>query len=263
MAKTSAVPMALKERGLIGVLSHVNSILFGDARFNRSASTVDMRNSHLMFPKTLDNLLLQTIPSFSLKKIELVVKEASQKFKSDANEPKPISVFPGQWDSGVELQILLYSLIRLTKPNVVVETGTANGKSAAAICAALSRNRFGHLWSFDVLDTTAPLVNDKHRNFLTLVKTDGKSTTLKKEIMRIEAKNGFSIFLHDSDHSYPNQISDYEIALDLGFDVILSDDVDASLAFCDFANDAGFVYLDAPKFIGLVSASALSEKRKG
>jgi predicted O-methyltransferase YrrM len=263
VAKSSAVPMALRERGFRGVLSHLNSVFFGDARFNRSASTVDMRSAHLNFPKTLNILLSQTFPTTNIKKIDLFLNEAKAQIKKHSPASQTISTFPGQWDSGVELQILLYSIIRLTRPDVVVETGTANGKSTAAICAALSKNKSGHLWSFDVLDTTAPLVSDKHRKFLTLVKIDGKSSSLKKEIAKLKSKKGFSVFLHDSDHSYPNQISDYEIALSRGFDLILSDDIDASLAFCDFANSAGSVFLDAPKFIGLVSSFSIHEKRSG
>lgn len=44
--------------------------------------------------------------------------------------------------------------------------------------------------------------------------------------------------------------SDYRLAKEIGFDYILSDDIDTSLAFCDFAGRAGHVFYDAPKFIG-------------
>jgi hypothetical protein len=36
-----------------------------------------------------------------------------------------------------------------------------------------------------------------------------------------------SIFLHDSDHSYISQQTDYSVAENSGFDLILSDDIDA------------------------------------
>ena len=263
MAKSSAIPYAFRGQGLKGIVAHLSSIVLGDAKFNRAASTIDMRQAYLKFPRSLRELLLQTCPNFKVNEVDAILKEAQVQVKRNTSQLQSASSFPEQWDSGVEMQILLYSLIRLTQPAVVIETGTANGKSTAAICLALSKNRLGHVWSFDVLETTAPLVNNKHRNFLTLVKTDGKSSTLRKEIARIKPERGFSIFLHDSDHSYPNQLSDYTTAQSLGFDLILSDDIDASLAFCDFANAAGSAFLDAPKFIGVVSNTKLSEMSKG
>jgi predicted O-methyltransferase YrrM len=43
----------------------------------------------------------------------------------------------------------LYGLVRLTKPGVVVETGTHVGDSAEAIGEALKANGFGHLYTCD------------------------------------------------------------------------------------------------------------------
>jgi predicted O-methyltransferase YrrM len=56
--------------------------------------------------------------------------------------------------SAIELEIgeLLYSLIRATKPEVVVETGTNKGFSGLMIADALRANGRGHLHTIDHLD---------------------------------------------------------------------------------------------------------------
>jgi len=247
MAKSSALPFVLRESGFRGFLGHISSVIFGDPKFNRPASSIDMRNAGLNFLPSLEGMIIQLCPNIPLNEIKTTILEADESIRiQDASLQK----FPKQWDSGRQLKLLLYVLVRLNKPNVVVETGTANGSSAAAICAALSKNGTGHLWSFDVLESSAPQVQNSHRNFLTLMRVNGKSDTLKREVARLKTTSGFSIFLHDSDHSYPNQISDYQTAKNLGFNLLISDDVDASLAFTNFARENGIVLLDGSKFIG-------------
>lgn len=74
---------------------------------------------------------------------------------------------------------------------------------------------------------------------------------MRKHIASLPRGSGLQIFLHDSDHSYPNQMSDYETAKELGFNLLVSDDVDASLAFCDFSGKEGSIMLDGSKIIGV------------
>ncbi len=253
MTKSSAIPYAFREGGLKGALAHLASVIFGDTKFNRSASTVDMRKSNLQIRTSARALLEEAFPETSLKKIELIVKEAERNIEQlqEISHRKP--AFPDHWDSGWELQTFLYCSIRITKPKIVVETGTANGKSTAAICAALAKNKVGHVWSFDVLESNAPYVSDDHRGYLTLIKTDGTSSKLMDRLNKITSTEGFKIFFHDSDHSYPNQYSDYLIASKKKFDLLISDDIDASLAFCDFAESLGFAVLDSKKFFGFLA----------
>ena len=256
MAKSYALPYAVRGLGIKGGISHLSSVVFGDARFNRPSSSVDMRRSNLKFCLTSRDLIIEAFPKATLKEIDLVLVEAQREVKRALKNEQQKSDFPSYWDSGQDLQVFLYSSIRLARPKYVIETGTANGKSTSAICAALLKNRYGHLWSFDVLNSEAPYVTKLQRKHLTLVKYDGKGSTLRNEIRKIIESDDCKIFFHDSDHSYPNQFSDYRIASDFGFDLLISDDVDASMAFCDFANSAGSVALDSSKFIGFVSNPA-------
>jgi hypothetical protein len=132
----------------------------------------------------------------------------------------------------------------------VVETGTANGASANSIAGALEANNFGKLFTFDVEISGAPLVSKELRKRIEFVQTDGTDSFLHKHMASRMPRNGTSLFLHDADHSYLGQMQDYFVAKDLGFNFIFSDDIDTSLAFCDFAGSAGKVFFDAPKFIG-------------
>jgi predicted O-methyltransferase YrrM len=51
----------------------------------------------------------------------------------------------------------IYVIIRVLKPNIIVETGVANGASSFYILLALKRNKKSHLFSIDFpnLDSTA------------------------------------------------------------------------------------------------------------
>lgn len=50
----------------------------------------------------------------------------------------------------IEAADFLWGLTRYFKPNIVVETGTYYGFSAASIALALAQNNRGHIWSIDI-----------------------------------------------------------------------------------------------------------------
>jgi predicted O-methyltransferase YrrM len=49
----------------------------------------------------------------------------------------------------IEVGIFLYSLVRLMKPDIVIETGTSHCHSALYLAQGLSDNRKGHLYTID------------------------------------------------------------------------------------------------------------------
>jgi hypothetical protein len=164
--------------------------------------------------------------------------------------------FPERWNSGRNLQYLLGAMIILLKPRVVAETGSANGASALAICFGLDHNKLGHLWSFDIESNTGQLVPDFLRSRVSFIQVSGDEKDFRKNLQDLDLDSTPSIFLHDADHSYLGQESDYRLAKEMGFDYILSDDIDTSLAFCDFAGSDGQIFYDAPKFIGVVKKNS-------
>lgn len=161
MPNRRGISLSIQKRGIPGLLSHVASFFFGDPRFNRSASTVDMRLAQLTFVHNVEGLIRQACHIGDDSLIRNYINEAEAAInENERNLNKPL-VHPTNWDSGKSLQILMYVCIRILKPNIVIETGTANGRSAAAIASALSANKFGHLWSYDVLNTSAPYIHEK------------------------------------------------------------------------------------------------------
>ena len=257
MSRNRTISVALRFGGLRAGLAHISARVLGDPRFLRPASSIDFRHFGLTPSSTLEQFIKVLLPSKTAADIQSALQESivgiNGLMAASSEEP----TFPERWNSGRNLQYLLSAMVILLKPGVVVETGSANGASAAAICFALDRNQKGHLWSYDIESTVGQLVPNSLRSRVSFIKVSGLESDFRSELRKLNLNSGPSIFLHDSDHSYIGQKSDYTLASKLGFDYILSDDVDASLAFCDFSRDVGHVFFDMPKFIGAVVGSKL------
>jgi GT2 family glycosyltransferase len=141
---------------------------------------------------------------------------------------------------------LLYHIIRWLKPDIVVETGVANGVTSTVILSAMEANNKGKLYSIDWPGTedltfvpagkqTGWMVPEHLRRRWTL--EIGRSE--EKLVPRLEELEEIDIFLHDSDHSYETMMYEYKAAWPYlainGF--LLSDDVKMNTAFCEFAKD--------------------------
>jgi predicted O-methyltransferase YrrM len=251
MGRNKAIYSAYKQGGIGMALAHLSGRVFGISKFLRPASTIDFRKAELKSAKSARELISLLITNH--KDIDSALEAAKKLLILNLPQKTGKLHEPSRWNSGLELQQILIALVILTKPEVVVETGTANGASAAAILAGLEYNKAGHLWSFDIKPANPVLVDESLKQRATFVKVSGKENDLLKQLLDIKKSNkGFSIFLHDADHSFLGQQSDYKLAKNNGFDLILSDDIDASLAFCEFAKAQGVTLYDAPKFIGAV-----------
>ena len=151
-----------------------------------------------------------------------------------------------------------YSLVRALSPAVVVETGVCNGFSTLSILAALDMNGTGRLYSIDCpfhADESlseyrqetfdeyggAAIPRDKSPGWIipeTLRSrwdlTIGKS---QRELPKLLAKlAGIDLFVHDSEHSHPCMMFEYELAYEwLNKDgLLLSDDIGWNNAFDTF-----------------------------
>lgn len=94
----------------------------------------------------------------------------------------------------------LYDLVLREKPTVMVETGYANGLSAMHILAAMDLNGIGTLYSvesFTFQDVFHPR----------LIYKRGLSRDVLPTI-----PGPWDCFLHDSDHSYANQVFEFSYA---------------------------------------------------
>lgn len=123
-----------------------------------------------------------------------------------------------------------YAVVRLMRPNVVLETGVHDGLSSALILRAMSRNEEGCLVSIDLPDINLPMGVDgpgwlipeelKSRWQLCL----GDSRRMLPVVARKHAP--IDIFIHDSDHSAEFQTFEYRTVRPLlaGDGALLGDD---------------------------------------
>ena len=133
----------------------------------------------------------------------------------------------------------LYIIVRLEKPDIVVETGVFNGYSSYAILKAMQLNRNGYLYSVDLpspnLNGRKPgwIVPDELKNRWT-VKL-GKSSDILGPLLDILPQ--VDIFLHDSEHTYVNMLREYETVWHTlkTSGLLLSHDIAQSMAFRDFS----------------------------
>jgi len=151
-------------------------------------------------------------------------------------------------------RIFLYCFVRLTKPNLVVETGVYYGGNSSFVLEALELNKHGRLIGVDLPHHSMsnhqranrhPWVGESElyssKNQPGMIIPDYLNSRFKiqigdsvDEINKIEEKVDF--FIHDSEHTYRHVENELSAAKELRrFDgMILVDDVDWSNAFYDF-----------------------------
>ena len=110
-------------------------------------------------------------------------------------------LFPERFAVERESARFLYLLVRTTRPELMVETGVANGASTFLVLTAMEENGVGRLISTDITDRVGSLLDDRERASniweLRVIAPDG-FRDLAEEVGTVD------VFLHDSDHSYAN-----------------------------------------------------------
>jgi len=150
----------------------------------------------------------------------------------------------------------LYLAVRILQPSVVLETGVSAGFSSAVILLAMGKNEKGHLHSIDIADFTT---SEKEVGWIIPLNLRerwtfhiGKST----EVMRtlLPKLGQIDIFLHDSDHSYFNMLSEYRMVYPIirPGGLLLSDDIDRNRAFSDFCVLMGIDSASKNKYFGVL-----------
>jgi predicted O-methyltransferase YrrM len=177
--------------------------------------------------------------------VHVHVRRAEEEYRRLAPDFAAGSVHPAEG-------ALLFGLVRGLRPNVVVETGTANGVSTAYLLAALRRNGAGRLISIDLpftsdaggalqsivegtaidKDDASPVppgkdpgwvVPDEYRDRWELRLGDARELLP----LALEAEGQIDIFFHDSLHTREHMLFEFETAwpfLAPG-GVLVSDDV--------------------------------------
>jgi len=152
---------------------------------------------------------------------------------------------------------LLQLIILKKQPKLLVETGVANGVSTQIILIG-SKMYNGFLHSFDI-DPMTEEVGRKYLNWKFHVLN--KSKAWKDLLNKINRIGAVDMWIHDSDHSFYWQYSEYNLAWKIlrPGGVLLSDDIDTSEAwfkFCQKNKLKSCVILDNRKLIGFVVKNA-------
>jgi hypothetical protein len=164
---------------------------------------------------------------------------------------------------------LLYTTVRLLKPEVVVETGVASGVSTSFILLGLEHNQRGSLFSIDLpthmipqdykqvdqvtipADKTIGWIvpeNLRHRWNLVLGRSDENLKSL------LEKLGSLNIFIHDSEHTYENMMFEYEAAWRFlsKNGLLISHDVNWNNAFNDFIGSRSSKSIVIDNLLGFV-----------
>ncbi|MDG0866467.1 class I SAM-dependent methyltransferase [Candidatus Lucifugimonas marina] len=167
-----------------------------------------------------------------------------------------------KWSATSELAATTYALIKLLKPEVVVETGVGAGVSSWTILRAMDENGSGRLVSIDLPTPNSELLPEvgylvpnelRHRWDL----RTGPSQKLLP--LALSELGSIDIFQHDSRHSYSNQLREYQTAWPFINDggILVSDDVSN-----DALHDAASTWNREPTIIGQSKESPIGLVRK-
>jgi predicted O-methyltransferase YrrM len=188
---------------------------------------------------------LAGIPAAEAAAIDRVYADLRDHGAMSAALKTGLAVHPGGFGGQMVFESsAIYALVRLLRPQKIVETGVADGTTSAYILQALEDNGRGHLYSIDVPSAQLPpgkppgwIVSGGLRRRWTL--RIGPSSELLEPLLN--ELGPIDVFLHDSLHTYDNMLFEYRTAwpfLRTG-GLLLSHDVGRNSAFFDFASEVG------------------------
>lgn len=141
--------------------------------------------------------------------------------------------------------LIQYAIIRAVCPDIVVETGIANGVSSAYVLLALSKNGHGVLHSIEIGDTSY-LPADSEPGWIVpgWLRAQwkihiGDSTRLLPELLRTLPRT--DVFIHDSLHTAEQMTFEFETAYPFlrAHGCLIADDALWNQAFRKFADAKG------------------------
>jgi predicted O-methyltransferase YrrM len=192
------------------------------------------------------------------RRVELaVVRSEYEELREEINEryTRLDNAYPLRYSIAEGSSFLLYALVRWLRPNVVLETGVANGHSSFYILSALLANGHGFLNSIDRSIQVGGLLTQREREVWRLHVL--KATDLKRSFLQIlDSLPPLDLFLHDSDHNYPWISFELSAAIEkLTPDAVLvSDDCDSCFAFIDICQRLAVrpaILVESRKMFGL------------
>jgi predicted O-methyltransferase YrrM len=158
--------------------------------------------------------------------------------------------------------LLQYMTIRAFRPEIVVETGVANGVSSAHILLALQKNERGVLYSVG-LDDPQYLPAGKSLGWIIPASLKSRWNLLMGDSLlllpSLLAKlRTIDVFIHDSLHTYDHMLWEYRTAfpyLRTG-GLLFSDDAAWNPAFCDYCREVAAGHCRILRGVGFLQKNA-------
>lgn len=163
------------------------------------------------------------------------------------------SALPKNWDSGLETCLTLFGLVRLVKPETILEFGTGNGISTSAMARGCEVNEHGMIHTFDINESCGDKVPISLRGFISFHKVSPKFGSKNSTLNKITSVDLVYI---DGAHDYLNSRKDLESALHMHPKYIVCDDIEVTRSFFDVCRDWQVEYsclLDGRKVVGIIS----------
>ena len=167
-----------------------------------------------------------------------------------------------KWSATTELAATTYALVRLLKPEIVIETGVGAGVSSWTILHAMEENGVGTLVSIDLPTPNTELLPEVGYLVPQELRRRWDLRTGSSQRLLPQALDEFveiDIFQHDSRHSYSNQLREYRAAwpfIRVG-GMLVSDDVSNDALY-----DASRAWGREPSIIGQSKESPIGLVRK-
>jgi hypothetical protein len=220
----------LKSFGIVGVISLMFdkiSMLF-KGRSRKTPSQSDFLAFDFFEPEVLLKKLFDESAVLS-PNLNLDYQKYNQNFETRLRTERK-SFFGSIYDLGPKTRYLVFSIIRLMRPGVVVETGVAAGASSNTFLAALTLNEMGRLESIDITKKVGELVDPANKESWTvhILGKIWKKYSFKRIIKNL---GDCEIFIHDSDHSPKWQIFEFRVACESmpSTNLLIFDDVTPEL----------------------------------
>jgi len=130
-----------------------------------------------------------------------------------------------------------YAIVRILRPDVVVETGTDKGLGAMTLAAGVRRNGHGRVVTIDVNPRSGFLVSGPYADFVDRLTGDSI------EILR-DFSSPIDLLIHDSLHTYEHERGEFESATPQLSEraVVLSDNSHVTPALSDWAEVHGWKF---------------------
>lgn len=218
--------------------------------------------------QAVDRRSKRSLISVDTKSLETVLKIVSGASAQDivemlASVPSPrlqrASALYGSPNGSNELVAFTYALCRLINPDVVLETGVANGFTTASILTALQENNRGQLVSVDLphlhpdAESSVGAAVDNSIQDRWMLHFGPADSLIPKVLAQV---GEVDLFVQDAAHTFRGQIAEYRAGWPFvrTGGLLVSDDVGPG--FISFAEEVGhspiFIQQEKPAPIGVL-----------